>query len=562
MPFTAKQLVQERQVLVTVQPEDPLKRALDLMSENDFSQLPVVRSGSILQGMITSNGVVRAVSHFGLRLDQMKVSHASEKAISYRQDDEISEILKGLKEQNAVAIVNKNNELKGIVTSYDTTEYFRRRAEDIMIAEDIETTLRDFIKDAHCRIDGDLDQDKLSRSIEAITPSGKDLQVKFRSAVCKYVNSLKNDNISPNIQLIDQIYQENFYQLIRIKSFEELTLSEYISLFKNVWEKYQSAFHELEWEAVEKLLNEIRESRNALAHFREITPQQRKQLKFCTDFLDRHRSSPDDIKIQKTSVISLPETKYFNHEETENIAISNINPNEEELDLNDSRYEPLSRWLEGQTESKISLSFSEIETLIEDSLPSSARQHRNWWRNDFVENINIPLWIGAGWLVSSVNMRSEKVEFHSIGKRQSAYIKFFNNLQEKLKLIPNILIQNTSSSKGRNWFAFEVANAEKTFCLVFSFARHSRFRLEHYIDTGDKGKNKDLFDSIYCSRSKIESDFGQSMEWERLDSKRSARIAFYRENSSINDSSEQLEETQRWAIKYLPLFFKAISLAL
>jgi predicted transcriptional regulator len=117
MPFTAQQLIQEQQALVTVQREDPLKKALDLMSENDFSQLPVVHSDLTLQGMITSDGVVRAVSHFGLRLEQLKVSHASEKAIAYRQDDEISEILKGLKEQNAIAIVNKNNELKGIVTT-------------------------------------------------------------------------------------------------------------------------------------------------------------------------------------------------------------------------------------------------------------------------------------------------------------------------------------------------------------------------------------------------------------------------------------------------------------
>jgi CBS domain-containing protein len=247
MPFTAQQLIQEPQNLVTVQMKDPLKKALDLMIENDFSQLPVIHSDLIFQGMISSDGIVKAVSHFGLSLDQLKVSHASETAIIYRQDDEISEILKGLKERNAIAIVNKNHELKGIVTSYDTTEYFRRRAEDIMLAEDIETTLRDFIEAAHYKPDGDLDQEKLSNSIEAITSSGKDLQSKFKNAVCKYLNSTKSDNLKPNIPLIDQVFQENIYQPIRTKTFEELTLSEYIALFKNIWTQYQSTFNEMKW---------------------------------------------------------------------------------------------------------------------------------------------------------------------------------------------------------------------------------------------------------------------------------------------------------------------------
>jgi CBS domain-containing protein len=51
-----------------------------------------------------------------------------------------------LKNTYAVLIVNAEGSLIGIVTSYDTTEYFRRRVEDMMYVEDIESTLKDFIR--------------------------------------------------------------------------------------------------------------------------------------------------------------------------------------------------------------------------------------------------------------------------------------------------------------------------------------------------------------------------------------------------------------------------------
>jgi Domain of unknown function (DUF4268) len=266
---------------------------------------------------------------------------------------------------------------------------------------------------------------------------------------------------------------------------------------------------------------------------------------------------------QLVSFSHLPEAEVTTQAENESVSISNINPNEEEPDPTDSRYAPLARWLESQSKSKVSLYFSEIETLIEDFLPPSARKHRNWWANDSVSHTQSQQWLEVGWRVSSVNMNLEKVEFKSIGERQGAYINFFSGLQTKLQSIPSLSFQNVSNPQGRNWFTFNIAsNDGKILWFVLSFARRSRFRLELYIDTGEKSKNKAFFDKIHCNQENIESDFGQSIEWERLDSKRGSRIAFYRENSSINDSPEQLEEIQNWAIKYLPLFFGAISRAL
>ena len=56
-------------------------------------------------------------------------------------DDDIAEVLNILSESNSVPIVDKDGKLVGILTNYDTAEYYRQRAEDIMLAEDIEMTI-------------------------------------------------------------------------------------------------------------------------------------------------------------------------------------------------------------------------------------------------------------------------------------------------------------------------------------------------------------------------------------------------------------------------------------
>ncbi|MGZ3617796.1 MAG: CBS domain-containing protein [Ktedonobacteraceae bacterium] len=42
MPFTVQQLIESHQEPVTVSPQDTIQKALTLMAEYDFSQLPVV----------------------------------------------------------------------------------------------------------------------------------------------------------------------------------------------------------------------------------------------------------------------------------------------------------------------------------------------------------------------------------------------------------------------------------------------------------------------------------------------------------------------------------------
>ena len=49
-------------------------------------------------------------------------------------------------------------------------------------------------------------------------------------------------------------------------------------------------------------------------------------------------------------------------------------------------------------------------------------------------------------------------------------------------------------------------------------------RAELYIDRGNKEENKFIYDELLKNKNQIEKDFGGSLVWERLDTKRASRI--------------------------------------
>jgi len=567
MPFIIQNLIPEAQNPISITENETGHLALSMMIEHDFRQLPVVDEDNIVQGMITSDSLLKALSYFKDSLGSIKVSHAMVKTKVCRIDDELSELLQALADTNAIPIVDKQNKLKAIVTSYDTAEYFRRRAEDIMLAGDIETTLKDFIEDRHRNDIGDLDAAKLSIAIQSITASGSNLKSKFRSALLSYIGQTTHSTPIPDDIVINSVYDKYLHQQAPIKTFDKLTLSEFIQMFCNMWDEVSFSFKDLPWDAISQLLEGVRETRNAIAHFREITPQQREQLKFCAEFLDRHRPTVDTplktTQIRSTVIETTLQTA-TSLPAIDDVVVQNseLNPTEEEPDHSDSRYAPLAVWLQSQTENRVPSTFEEIETVIEDQLPPSARAHRTWWANDNVSHPQSIQWLEAGWRVSSVNMSSERVIFSRVEELSMKYICFFGELQDKLRHIDGLSVQLTGN-QGRNWVCSTVKVKGETdnegTRIVFSFARRSRFRIELYISEREPQYNKLIFDLLHEQKEEIETEFGASMSWERLNGKMSSRIAYYRGNSSIKDSEEELIKVQNWASHILPKFYHALS---
>jgi hypothetical protein len=60
----------------------------------------------------------------------------------------------------------------------------------------------------------------------------------------------------------------------------------------------------------------------------------------------------------------------------------------------------------------VTLSFSQIETVIGDKLPPSSNQ-RQWWENpeDYKDRSQAKAWLDAGFKVSNVDLSNEWVEF-------------------------------------------------------------------------------------------------------------------------------------------------------
>jgi hypothetical protein len=58
------------------------------------------------------------------------------------------------------------------------------------------------------------------------------------------------------------------------------------------------------------------------------------------------------------------------------------------------------------------LSFAEIEKIIGDSLPDSARRHQAWWANQTGKGHTQSFaWGAAGWRTSNVDLENERVTF-------------------------------------------------------------------------------------------------------------------------------------------------------
>ncbi|MEO1522447.1 MAG: helix-turn-helix transcriptional regulator [Cyanobacteria bacterium J06633_2] len=79
-----------------------------------------------------------------------------------------------------------------------------------------------------------------------------------------------------------------------------------------------------------------------------------------------------------------------------------------------SKYYPLFQHLNSSTEDSIHLTFAEIEAIMNSSLPTSARDRKNWWSNrDTPSALQASAWISAGYHVEFVDLQNQTVQFHT-----------------------------------------------------------------------------------------------------------------------------------------------------
>ena len=75
-----------------------------------------------------------------------------------------------------------------------------------------------------------------------------------------------------------------------------------------------------------------------------------------------------------------------------------------------SRYESLTRYLEGRREAEVPLTFNDVERILNRSLPSSARLHQPWWANTTTHS-HADAWLRIGWKTRQVDLAGQRVVF-------------------------------------------------------------------------------------------------------------------------------------------------------
>jgi hypothetical protein len=78
------------------------------------------------------------------------------------------------------------------------------------------------------------------------------------------------------------------------------------------------------------------------------------------------------------------------------------------------KYTPLEQHLKAipASQKEVTLSFQQIEGILEDKLPASAYEDRRWWDHEKEGNhVNARAWANAGWQVDTVNFEGKWVRF-------------------------------------------------------------------------------------------------------------------------------------------------------
>lgn len=139
----------------------------------------------------------------------------------------------------------------------------------------------------------------------------------------------------------------------------------------------------------------------------------------------------------------------------------------------------------------------------------------------------------------------------NISSKGEKYRSYFQSLIDELR--ENYKFTGAKAGQPQSWYSF--STGIKGILYGANFAMGGKARVEVYIDQGDYDKNKDLFDELYKQLSEIESTYGSPFEWERLDDKRSCRIALYCDGT-IEASDSELEQLRKWHIENLLKFKK------
>lgn len=375
----------------------------------------------------------------------------------------------------------------------------------------------------------------------------------LRAIVNRYLNATGSNGKFEEPRLYEAFNEE--YPLKSGQTLDNLNFNDFIQMLVDggKWDRLGSVLGDSK--SIKELLDKVRDTRNALAHFRgKPSPMERDALRYCNEQLTRAK---DRLSLKRTVKPAAPSISA----PTPSASLEPVEPVAEQEQPDESRYARLALFLSAQpvTVERIDLSFDQVQHIIRGRLPESARRHRSWWANDGQTHIQSRLWLEASWRVADINLSESRVTFVRIRERDQLYLAFNIAVQNELRAKTKLSLRNVKTPAA-SWLWLvdlpegRTANAH----LGISFALRDRFRVELYIDNGNAADNKALFDRLHAERSAIEAVVGMPLQWERLDDKRASRIAVYH-RGVITDPPDELDALRAWAVDKVLRFHEALA---
>ncbi|MGI4865845.1 MAG: DUF7662 domain-containing protein [Janthinobacterium lividum] len=363
---------------------------------------------------------------FTARVQELRVNDALKKLPVFPEDEDLLDIIDILLKESAVLLVSKNK-LVHIVTGYDTNQYFRRRAEDIVLLEDIEGYLKGHLKAAYTS------EDSLQKDIEVFIEGARKKTESSLSALRTCIEDVCNQKGIPPIpkdSVIKDTLDKHFPPLEgdKKKTFDKLSLNDYIDLAKRNWSSLETVLGiskgGLSKDAWATMMYEVRNIRNDIFHFRSnITPVQRQLLRFCANWYKARQSNSSTNSNQNPAEENTQEdygnatAEYTKAVVDTNIFLQYLWQNsekerfKEEISIED-KYAPLASFLKDNLDDGTNFfdtSIDLIEKIIKQPLPKAAREHNSWWHDYSPQSRQ---WLQTGWSVGAVNLNAQQISFY------------------------------------------------------------------------------------------------------------------------------------------------------
>lgn len=543
MPFTLEELLPEDQRLRTVFLHDSVQQAISLMHQHGYSQVPVVDKDekTSLDQVVTFDSILQAVRSFNTKPELMHVRDVARSVRTYSEDADLLATLDDIQRENFALIVDDNNVLTGIVTTADTTVFFREYAQDLMLIEGIESRMKEAIAALYAG-----DDPKLEGAIAAVTDQAANIRKKIPAAIRGY---LEKTGLSAPTTNDAEAIAEVEKRLALPKpggAFERLTFDQ----FTEVLLAHPNAPKLAQSDGVGELrglLQQVRDGRNKLAHFRgELSAEERRTVQFASEWLERNLPVPKvEPPAPPAPIVTLP--------------LGTTAPQDDGDEAPRGSYALLSAHLKSKspTVTSVPVTFQEIERILGKALPRSAFEYRAWWVNDPIKPQSAS-WLEEGWRAVGVNMSDRRLTFVRTNERAKKYIEFFSSLNTRLEDVHGFPTSRITP-KGANWQVLAFlpwAERTQSASLFATFTRNRELRIELYLDCGSKELNKQRFDELHARKSDIEAIVGEPLSWERRDDDLACRIALY--TKAQIEADVQNSKLLDWAVQKAGALYKAL----